>query len=70
MGGASSGVPPRRQHYEQSREAPGSRSERHYAGKLDGGRSKRTGKDLMETGLRIEITEKPGAALFVYRKVQ
>ena len=31
---------------------------------------KRTGKDLMETGLPVKITEQPGAALFVYRQSQ
>jgi alpha-galactosidase len=37
---------------------------------LDGNKvEKRTGKDLMETGLQVKITEKPGAALFVYKKV-
>jgi alpha-galactosidase len=29
---------------------------------------KRTGKDLMETGLAVKIAEQPGAALFVYEK--
>jgi alpha-galactosidase len=38
---------------------------------LDGGKiEKLAGKDLMSTGLEIKITEKPGAALFVYRKVR
>ena len=38
---------------------------------LDGGKiEKLAGKDLMGTGLEIKITEKPGAALFVYRKVR
>ena len=37
---------------------------------LDKGKiEKRTGKDLMSTGLQVKLTEKPGAALFVYRKV-
>jgi alpha-galactosidase len=37
---------------------------------LDGGKiEKLTGKELMESGLQVKIAEKPGAALFVYRKV-
>jgi alpha-galactosidase len=36
----------------------------------DGKIEKQSGKDLMETGLVIRITEKPGAALFVYKKVK
>lgn len=38
---------------------------------LDGNKvEKLTGKDLMTTGLQIKITEKPGSALFVYKKVK
>ena len=36
---------------------------------VDGGKiEKLAGRDLMSTGLEIKITEKPAAALFVYRK--
>ena len=34
----------------------------------DGKMQKVTGKELMESGLPITIKDKPGAALFVYRK--
>ena len=38
---------------------------------LDNGKTEKlTGKDLMDTGLQVKIAEKPGAALFVYKKVQ
>ena len=28
------------------------------------------GKDLLETGVNIEIKEKPGSALFIYKRVE
>jgi alpha-galactosidase len=37
---------------------------------LDGAKTeKRTGNDLMNTGLQVKIAEKPGAAVFIYRKL-
>ena len=38
---------------------------------LDGGKTENyTGNDLMTTGLQAKIAERPGAAIFVYRKVR
>jgi alpha-galactosidase len=38
---------------------------------FDGGKvEKMSGKELSETGLQVKFSEKPGAALFVYKKVQ
>jgi alpha-galactosidase len=36
----------------------------------DGKIAKRPGKDLMSSGVQVKIAEKPGAALFAYRRVQ
>jgi alpha-galactosidase len=38
---------------------------------LDGGSAQRVrGKDLMEHGITIEIPDKPGAAIYTYKKVR
>ena len=41
-----------------------------YDAELGGNRPLLAGKQLMDGGLQVKIAEKPGSALFVYKKVQ